>query len=80
MGGDLNATSERRATELLARRYPDVWMSGGEGPGLTMPAASPVARIDFLFASPDLRVGGAWVGTDTGASDHLPVYADLEVQ
>lgn len=85
LGGDLNATSEHRAAELLSREYPDVWVSGGEGPGPTMPAASPVARIDFIFASQGMKVLRAWVGDgagvggDSGASDHLPVCADLVV-
>lgn len=54
-------------------------------PGFTMHAAAPVARIDFIFASPELarRLQSCNVITEGDglyaheASDHLPVYAEF---
>ena len=78
IGGDLNAHPDDPATQALTERYPDVWPRAGEGEGLTMPAAEPTARIDYLFASSDVQVLGARIAA-RGASDHLMLVADLEV-
>jgi endonuclease/exonuclease/phosphatase family metal-dependent hydrolase len=40
------------------------------------PALVPVARVDYIWHTPDLAVVDAWVGDDSG-SDHLPVLARL---
>jgi endonuclease/exonuclease/phosphatase family metal-dependent hydrolase len=79
IGGDLNAHPDDPATGALASRCPDVWTVAGDGDGLTMPAALPTARIDYLFASPTVRPLRAWIAGDATASDHLMVVADLEL-
>jgi endonuclease/exonuclease/phosphatase family metal-dependent hydrolase len=79
IGGDLNAHPDDPATRALASRCPDVWAMAGDGDGLTMPAVQPTARIDYLFASPTMRVIRAWTAGDAVASDHLMVVADLEL-
>jgi exonuclease III len=53
-----------------------------------MHAAAPVARIDFIFASPELapRLQGCEIVREGGgvlameASDHLAVYTDFRVR
>ncbi|HET9673094.1 MAG TPA: endonuclease/exonuclease/phosphatase family protein [Actinomycetota bacterium] len=79
VGGDLNAHPDDPATRTLASSYPDVWAAASGGRGLTMPAAAPTARIDYLFASPRIRVRRAWLAGTPTASDHLLVVADLEL-
>lgn len=82
IGGDTNERPEGRAMTRLAARFPDAWTRAGEDPGETIPAAAPIARIDYLFTSPGVAVIRAWVpkGEDvTEASDHRPVVADLDL-
>jgi len=70
--------------KLLAAGYVDVYRSVRPGePGYTAKTPTPVARIDYIFASPGLarravqcdRVGSPLVIL---ASDHLPVHAEFE--
>jgi endonuclease/exonuclease/phosphatase family metal-dependent hydrolase len=79
IGGDMNAHPDDPATEMLAERYPDVWSDGGEEEGLTMPAADPTARIDYLFASHDVIPMRSWTAGDATMSDHLLVATELEL-
>ncbi|MDO5646027.1 MAG: endonuclease/exonuclease/phosphatase family protein [Dermabacter sp.] len=46
--------------------------------GPTHPARRPFRRIDYVLASPEIRVRSMHV-VDSDASDHLPVVADLEL-
>ena len=70
--------------KLLAAGYIDVFRSLRPGePGYTAKTPTPVARIDYIFASPSLarravqcdRVGSPLV---IYASDHLPMRAEFE--
>jgi endonuclease/exonuclease/phosphatase family metal-dependent hydrolase len=56
----------------VARHLRDV----GEGQG---PTAEPDRRLDYLFASPELRSvqAGPWHGRRVGDMDHHPLVADL---
>jgi endonuclease/exonuclease/phosphatase family metal-dependent hydrolase len=79
VGGDLNESSDGRAWGLLAERLP--WVTP-ERP--TFPAAAPKSWIDAIFVSSDLVVAPhADVPLEPelvrAASDHLPVWVDLEV-
>jgi endonuclease/exonuclease/phosphatase family metal-dependent hydrolase len=75
--GDFNA-GPGAAGELgaLYARHADAWEAVGSGPGFTMSAADPRARIDFVWSSAALVARCAWVRA-TPASDHLPVTAVL---
>lgn len=79
VGGDLNAHPDDPATDALSSRYGDVWAAVGEGAGLTIPAAGPTARIDYLLVGPGVRALRAWTAGDGRLSDHLMVVADLEL-
>lgn len=84
LGGDLNEHPCRPAWRLLAARLADCHAAAPRGDGLTFPAAKPRHRIDALFAARGLRVvscGGVEAASPdlTGASDHLPVLAELRV-
>jgi len=79
VAGDLNEESSGQAWMSLARRARVVT---GDAP--TFPASSPRHRLDAIFASPGLAVvSGAPVEVDpadlVAATDHLPVWVDLEL-
>jgi endonuclease/exonuclease/phosphatase family metal-dependent hydrolase len=81
IGGDLNEGPDGAAAAWIAGRFWDAFAGAGEGPGLTFSARDPRARIDYLFLGEGLIAERAWV-LDTpatrAASDHLPVFADVQ--
>lgn len=80
LGGDLNERPEQPAAAWLGERLWDAFEAAPDGPGETYPAAAPSARIDYLLVSEGIRVRRSWVRPDVaGLSDHLPVFADLEI-
>jgi endonuclease/exonuclease/phosphatase family metal-dependent hydrolase len=80
LAGDLNARPDAPEIRVLTDFLSDAWEEAGEGDGYTYGSPEPHARIDYLLASADIRVGrAAVVRLDPGASDHLPVLADLLV-
>lgn len=76
--GDLNADPGAPELAPLFGKLRDAWVLTGEGSGLTYPAGGATKRLDYVLASPDVRVRTAAV-IPTVASDHLPVVADLEL-
>ena len=74
LAGDLNAKPEAPEIKTLTAVWRDTWTEVGVGPGYTLEADNPTARIDFLLHTPDLRPTSAEVPV-TLASDHLPVTA-----
>lgn len=79
LGGDLNEDSTGRAWRLLGER---LVLASPDRP--TFPAARPRRPIDAIFASHQLTVlPHEEVGLDpellSAATDHLPVWVDLEV-
>ncbi len=83
LGGDLNELPDGRAVALLGTGLTDAWSLAGSGPGGTIPSDAPNARIDYVFAGGGVPVLGVRVPGGpfaTGASDHLPVVADLELR
>jgi endonuclease/exonuclease/phosphatase family metal-dependent hydrolase len=82
VGADLNEGPEGSAARWMAERLFDAFTVAGRGSPATFPAASPSARIDYLFVSDGLEVLRTWVADPPAgglASDHRPVVADLEV-
>lgn len=86
VAGDLNATEWSHPYRLLTTTLVDAFRETAWGWGNTYRLnlwrergrrlRIPVARIDYLFHSPDLVALEARTGLDSG-SDHLPVVADL---
>jgi endonuclease/exonuclease/phosphatase family metal-dependent hydrolase len=72
--GDLNASPKKPEIKTLTAVWRDTWTEVGAGPGYTLEADKPTARIDFLLHTADLRPTSAKVPV-TLASDHLPVTA-----
>lgn len=93
VAGDLNATGQNRAHDLITRELADAWETAGWGLGHTFPGANgrgssrprllgiPVPkwliRIDFVFYSRPLSPVAAAVGPWDGVSDHRPVVVDF---
>jgi endonuclease/exonuclease/phosphatase family metal-dependent hydrolase len=76
--GDLNSRPGTPEVETLTAHLVDAWLTAGVGDGFTYRSTKPVARIDYVLASPVIEIEHARVvGTD--ASDHLPVTADLRL-
>lgn len=78
-GGDFNALPTTPVIALLTGSgLRDGWAAcGGEGPGLTFPAASPVKRIDYLFLSPGIECHATEV-VGGEISDHRGVLFVVE--
>ncbi|MEV0168354.1 endonuclease/exonuclease/phosphatase family metal-dependent hydrolase [Nonomuraea fuscirosea] len=84
LAGDINERAHQPAWRYLAGRLADCYAVAPEGDGLTFPADRPSARIDAVFAARGASVlscGGVDApGADlAGASDHLPVAAELRL-
>jgi endonuclease/exonuclease/phosphatase family metal-dependent hydrolase len=77
--GDLNARPETPEIKTLTATWRDTWTEVGVGPGYTVEADNPMARIDYLLYAPTLRPMSAKVLT-TNASDHLPVAATFTLR
>jgi endonuclease/exonuclease/phosphatase family metal-dependent hydrolase len=83
LGMDLNEVPTGPSAKWISERFYDAFGEAGEGSGATLPSGSPTARIDYVFASDGVHIGGAWVpggALVAGASDHRPVVADLEIE
>jgi endonuclease/exonuclease/phosphatase family metal-dependent hydrolase len=82
VGVDVNEGPEGTASRWISERLFDTFATAGNGDGLTFPAKTPSARIDYLFARDVPQVTASWVSSTPNvrtASDHLPVVADLEI-
>ena len=80
IGGDFNEDPLGPAVTWVRERFWDAFDGSAAGDALTFPSQDPRARIDYLFVSEGVMVERAWVGTSAGgASDHLPVIADIVV-
>ncbi|TCN40248.1 endonuclease/exonuclease/phosphatase family metal-dependent hydrolase [Kribbella orskensis] len=77
--GDLNATPEKPEITTLTAVWRDTWAEVGLGPGYTIEADKPTARIDFVLHTRTLRPTAAEVITTNG-SDHLPVAATFTLR
>lgn len=83
LAGDMNEDPIDRAVATLTGAFQDVFAVAGDGPGETLPAARPTARIDYVFASRDFVAELARVPLSSEAaraSDHRPVVADLTLR
>ncbi|MFB6721499.1 endonuclease/exonuclease/phosphatase family protein [Kribbella sp. NPDC056345] len=77
--GDLNARPNTPEMKILTDVLADTWVEVGVGPGYTIEASNPTARIDYLLHSPQLVPLKAAVPVSL-ASDHLPVVASFTLR
>jgi endonuclease/exonuclease/phosphatase family metal-dependent hydrolase len=76
--GDLNATPEQPEIRELTDDMADSWVEAGVGAGHTYDSENPTRRIDYVLTSSKVVTRTAAVVTsDPGASDHLPVLAEV---
>jgi endonuclease/exonuclease/phosphatase family metal-dependent hydrolase len=76
--GDLNAAPGAPEIRGLTEDMPDAWAEAGAGEGHTYDSLTPYIRIDYVLTSPEVVARtAAVVTTDPGASDHLPVTAEI---
>ncbi len=79
VAGDFNAEPNTPVVQaLLNDGLIDVAAGLGLGNAPTWPAHSPVNRLDYIFATPDLQPVKARL-LRTTASDHLPVVVDFSL-
>ena len=81
--GDFNATPRYAAYQVLVKRLHSARrLAGARHSALTFPSRMPMLRIDHVFVSDGIAVGGVHA-PDTElakvASDHLPLVADFRV-
>ena len=84
LGGDLNAIPSSPVLHTALRSLSDTWAAVGRGPGRTVPASSPRARIDYLLyqqgqdpATTITPVSARVLGV--GSSDHRAVLASYRL-
>lgn len=81
--GDLNATPQNDAYRIITTNLQDSWKEAGFGTGHTKtnPFGSfpPkwLARIDYIFHTPDMQAIHAEIGPWDGYSDHRPVLVEI---
>jgi endonuclease/exonuclease/phosphatase family metal-dependent hydrolase len=80
--GDLNAVPQGQSCRRLLRRLSAPWRGAHAGIRATFPSNFPVARLDHIFASHDVKITEMEVvhtPLTRVASDHLPLIADFEL-
>ncbi len=85
--GDFNSTTQNDDYALITESYRDAFLEAGTGLGSTFPNFArinpdlswlpPIIRIDYIFHSPEWTALSAHAFTESGGSDHYPVYAEL---
>ena len=82
--GDFNATPRYAAYQMIAKRLKDARrLSGMRHKALTFPSRMPLIRIDHMFVSDGVMVGGMHAPDSELAkiaSDHRPLVADIRVE
>ena len=84
--GDFNMTNLSDDYAHITARYEDTYQQIGWGMGFGFPNFAnafhirfvpPIARIDYIFHDAHFQPVEMHVGSDSGGSDHFPVYATL---
>ncbi|MCB1092923.1 MAG: endonuclease/exonuclease/phosphatase family protein [Verrucomicrobiae bacterium] len=78
LAGDMNAKPDEEPIRILLERWTN---ATDDPPAPTVPVANPTARIDYIFYRPagGFRLKAAKVIPEVMASDHRPVFAELEL-
>jgi endonuclease/exonuclease/phosphatase family metal-dependent hydrolase len=80
--GDFNSLPGSNVCRLCSTRLRDVQIEAPGQPRRTWCGHFPLLRIDHIFVSPHIRVVRVDVGDDylsRVASDHRPLFAELEI-
>lgn len=76
LAGDFNAEPHAAELATIHARLTDCWPLVGRGRSATFPSHRPRRRLDYVFASPELRPVRATV-LRSDASDHRPLVVDI---
>lgn len=78
LAGDMNATPQSKPIKTLLEEWS---VAIEESPAPSAPATAPRSRIDYIFFRPsnNIRLISTKVIEEPVASDHLPVFAELEL-
>ncbi len=78
LAGDMNATPDAEPIQILQQRWSN---ATDQPPAPSAPATTPRSRIDYIFfrRAEQFRLVTARVVDEPIASDHRPVYAELEL-
>ena len=78
LAGDMNAKPDDEPIRVLLERWKQ---AGDEGLAPTVPVVNPTSRIDYVFyrSAAEFRLREARVIPEQMASDHRPVFAELEL-
>ncbi|HQA07931.1 MAG TPA: endonuclease/exonuclease/phosphatase family protein [Syntrophomonadaceae bacterium] len=76
LAGDFNAVSNQPEIRLVTQHLTDCFDFNCGGPINTFSSPHPVARLDYIFVNSQIHVRQHYI-TNTDASDHFPVTADL---
>ncbi len=87
--GDFNMTDQSQDYARVTARYADAYRAVGWGMGFTFPNFKnsrfgidflpALARIDYVFHDPNFTPLAARVWSDSGGSDHYPLYVELSL-
>lgn len=87
--GDFNMTDQTEDYAHVAANYADAYRAVGWGMGFTFPNFKntrfgldfmpALARIDYIFHDPNFTPLTARVWSDSGGSDHYPIYVELSL-
>ncbi|MDG2221893.1 MAG: endonuclease/exonuclease/phosphatase family protein [Rubripirellula sp.] len=79
LAGDMNAPPQAEPIKVLLKKWK---VALEDPPAPSAPAITPRSRIDYIFFRPatSFRLIGTSVVNETIASDHRPVFAELEFQ
>src|SRR5437764_13508419 len=80
--GDFNDVPAGGAYKLMRGSFDDAWSATQPADdGFSYPADKPAKRIDYIFMreADGIRAKRAWI-SETLASDHVPVVAELEIR
>jgi endonuclease/exonuclease/phosphatase family metal-dependent hydrolase len=90
LGGDFNAPDQSQPYQLIQRHLKNAHWEVGRGFGFTYPSSvvrlfdvvpgPPMVRIDHIFFSGHFVARRAETIPDSGGSDHLPVFAELDLE
>ncbi len=87
LAGDFNITDAADEYGWLTTHFTDAYRAVGQGFGFTFPAVGTqirffrvpfsVARLDYVFTSPQIQATAAIVWPDAATSDHHPLRVEL---
>jgi vancomycin resistance protein VanJ len=77
--GDFNMSDMSDNYAEIHSTYGDAFRAEGGGLGLTFPIPVPLARLDYVFYDNGIVPVAARVGSESGGSDHFPLWVQLSL-